>query len=140
MWALSGELETKKLILVFFPPLYLYHLGMAQMVKNLPAMQETQVWSLGQEDPPVEGNSNPLQYSCLENPMDRGAWQATAHGVTKSWTGLSDQHFHFKWWFEKKKKTQNLIVVITFFSFIIKVLNHSSLKCISIQGMKYDVF
>ena len=38
------------------------------------------------------------------------------------------------------KKKKNLIVVITFFSFIIKVLNHSSLKCISTQGMKYDVF
>ena len=33
---------------------------------------------------PKEGNSNPLQYSCLENPMDRGAWQATVHGVAKS--------------------------------------------------------
>ena len=31
-------------------------------------------------------NGNPLQYSCLENPMDRGAWQATVHGVTKNWT------------------------------------------------------
>ena len=35
---------------------------------------------------PVEGNGNPLQYSCLENPMDRGAWQATVHTVTKSQT------------------------------------------------------
>ena len=35
-------------------------------------------------------NSNSLQYSCLENSTDRGAWQATAHGVTKSWTGLRD--------------------------------------------------
>ena len=34
---------------------------------------------------PGEGNGNPLQYSCLKNPMDRGAWQATVHGVTKSW-------------------------------------------------------
>ena len=33
-----------------------------------------------------EGNGYPPQYSCLENPMDRGAWQATVHGVTKSWT------------------------------------------------------
>ena len=32
------------------------------------------------------GHSNPLQYSCLENPMDRGLWQATVHGVTKGWT------------------------------------------------------
>ena len=39
---------------------------------------------------PGEGNGYPLQYSCLENPMDRGAWQATAHGVAKSWTQLSD--------------------------------------------------
>ena len=43
-------------------------------VKNLPAMQETWVQFLGQEDSPGEGNGNPLQYSCLENPMDGGAW------------------------------------------------------------------
>ena len=42
---------------------------------------------------PGEGNGNPLQYSCLENSMDRGAWQATVHGVIKSWTGLSDFTF-----------------------------------------------
>ena len=35
---------------------------------------------------PGEGNGNPLQYSCLENPMDRGAWRATVHGITKNWT------------------------------------------------------
>ena len=35
---------------------------------------------------PAEGNGNPLQYSCLENPMDGGAWQAIIHGATKSWT------------------------------------------------------
>ena len=39
---------------------------------------------------PGEGNGNPLQYSCLKNPMDRGAWQATVHGVTKSQTRLND--------------------------------------------------
>ena len=39
---------------------------------------------------PGEGNGNPLQYSCLENPVDRGAWLATVHGVTKSQTRLSD--------------------------------------------------
>ena len=37
-----------------------------------------------------KGNSNPLQYSCLENPMDRGTWRATVHGVAQSWTWLSD--------------------------------------------------
>ena len=40
-----------------------------------------------------EGNGTPLQYSCLENPMDSGPWQATVHGVPKSWTQLSDFHF-----------------------------------------------
>ena len=39
---------------------------------------------------PGGGNGNPLQYSCLENPMNRGAWWATVHGVTKSQTQLSD--------------------------------------------------
>ena len=39
-------------------------------------------------------NGNPLQYSCLENPMDRGVWWFIVHGVTKSWTQLSDfTHF-----------------------------------------------
>ena len=44
---------------------------------------------------PGEGNGNPPQYSCLENSMDRGAWQATVHGVAKSWTQLSNSpHTH----------------------------------------------
>ena len=48
---------------------------MAQLVKNLPAMQETQIQSLAEWGrSPVEGNGNPLQNSCLENPMDKGAW------------------------------------------------------------------
>ena len=59
---------------------------MAQMVKNMPAMWETQVRSLGREDSSREGNGYPLQYSCLENSMDRGAWWAAIHGVAKSWT------------------------------------------------------
>ena len=46
----------------------------AQTVKRLSAMQETEVQSLGWEDSPGEGNGSPLQYSCLENPMDRRAW------------------------------------------------------------------
>ena len=44
----------------------------------------------GSRRSPGEGNDNPLQYSCLENLMDRGAWQATVHGVTKNQTQLSD--------------------------------------------------
>ena len=42
-----------------------------------------------------EGNGTPLQYPCLENPMDGGAWWATVHGVAKSWTRLSDFPFTF---------------------------------------------
>ena len=102
---------------------------MAQLVKNLPEVQETPVPFLLGEDPlakdrlpipvflgflggsdgrestcnagdlgwipgsgrsPGEGNGNPLQYSCLENPMDRGAWRATVHRVEKSRTRLRD--------------------------------------------------
>ena len=44
---------------------------------------------------PGEENDYPLQYSCLENPKDKGAWRATIHGVTKSGTRQSNQHFHF---------------------------------------------
>ena len=58
----------------------------AQLVKNLPAMRETWVRSLGWEDPLEKRMACPLQHSCLENPMDRGAWLATVHGVEKSWT------------------------------------------------------
>ena len=59
----------------------------AQLAKNLPAMQETWVWFLGlipgSGRSPGEGNGNPLQYPCLENPMDRGAWWATVHRVSR---------------------------------------------------------
>ena len=53
------------------------------------------VQSLGQEDLLEEGMGNPFQYSCLENPMDGGAWWATVHRVTKSRTRLSDLTFTF---------------------------------------------
>ena len=59
-------------------------LGGSDGKKRLPTMQETWVQSLGREDPPGERNGNPLQYSCLESPMDRGAWQATVRGVAES--------------------------------------------------------
>jgi len=59
------------------------------VVKNLPAKagDTEDVGSIpGLGRSPGAGNGNPLQYSCLENPMDRGAWQAIVHGVAKSWT------------------------------------------------------
>ena len=58
----------------------------AQMVKNPPALWETWVQFLGQEDPLEKEMAKPVQYSYLENSMDSGAWQATDHGVTKNQT------------------------------------------------------
>ena len=73
------------LMLIFFPG--------GSVVKNLPAgdIKEGLIPVLGRS--PREGNGNLLQYSCLVNPMDRGAWQATVHGVPKSQTWLST-HTH----------------------------------------------
>ena len=56
------------------------------MVKNLPANSGDAGSIPGLGRSPGEGNGNPLQYSCLENPVNRGAWQATVHGVIKSQT------------------------------------------------------
>ena len=70
----------------------LIHFLGGAVVKTLPAG----AGDTGEEDPipgwgrsPGEGNGNPLQYSCLGNPMGGGAWWATVHRVAKSWTGLS---------------------------------------------------
>ena len=63
---------------------------MAQTVKNLPAMQETQVRSLAREDALEKEITTHSSILGLENSMDRGAWQATVHGVAKGWTRLSD--------------------------------------------------
>ena len=64
----------------------------AQMIKSLPAMQENQVQSLagGWGRCSGEENVNLLQYSYLENSMERGVWRVTVYGITKSWTPLSD--------------------------------------------------
>ena len=64
---------------------------MSQIVKNLPTVQKTWLQPLGLEGmgsrSPGEGNDNLLQYSCLENPKDRGAWPALGHGITENQTG-----------------------------------------------------
>ena len=88
----------------FFPPSASFldlHLEIPADISGLnslphpSAKQEMQVWSLSREDPLGKENGNPLHYSWLENPMDRGAWWATVHGVAKSQTWLSDQaHTH----------------------------------------------
>ena len=62
----------------------------AQMVKNLPTLRKTWIWSLGQEDSLEEEMATHFQYSCMENSMDRGDWRATVYGNAKSWTWLND--------------------------------------------------
>ena len=80
---MGEKISTQGFICLTSSPGQLLAPLLAQSAKNLPAMQETWVHSLGQEDPlEKEIYSNPLQYSCLENPMDRGAWQTVVHGVT----------------------------------------------------------
>ena len=64
----------------------------ATVVKNLAASGGDRGSIPGSGRSPREGHSNPLQYSCLENPMDRGAWWTTVHEVTKSGTQLSTTH------------------------------------------------
>ena len=70
----------------------------SQVVKN-PSANAGDIWDAssisGSRRCPGRGNGNPLQYSCLKNPTDRGTWQATVHGVEKSWTQISDRaHTH----------------------------------------------
>ena len=67
----------------------------AQRLKRLPPMRETQVWSLGWEDPLEKEMVAHSSCSCLENPMDGEAWWATVQGVAKSRTRLSDFTFTF---------------------------------------------
>ena len=68
-----------------------YHASLVvQMVKNLPAVQETLIPSLGQEDPPVKGMVTHSSILAWRIPMDRGAWQAIVCGVAKSQIQLRD--------------------------------------------------
>ena len=78
------------LIYLMYSSLFMFPASLiAQLVKNLPAMQETACSTgdpssiPGSERLPGEGNSNPLHYSCLENPMEREAWRATVPGVRR---------------------------------------------------------
>ena len=78
---------------------------MIESEKHLPCGSDSEESACNAGDPglipgsgrsPGEGNGNPLQYSCLENPNDRGAWQAIVHGVANSWTRLNDFTFFFR--------------------------------------------
>ena len=80
----SGEGREARAQLLFTKVFLLRASLVAQMVKNLSALQETRAQSLSWEDP-LE-NGYPLQYSTLKNSMDREAWWTTVHGVPKSGT------------------------------------------------------
>ena len=73
---------------------YVWPSQLALVVKNLPANTQdvSSIPGLGRS--PEEEHGNPLQYHCLENPMDRGAWQATVHRVTQSQTRLKQLGMH----------------------------------------------
>ena len=73
-----------------YPLPYSWASLMAQMVKNLPAMQETWVQSLSQEDPLEKGMATHSSIPAWRIPATRGVWQATVHGVTKSQTHLDN--------------------------------------------------
>ena len=82
---------------------------MAQMVKNLPATWQTWVRSLSWEDPLEKGTATHSNILTWRNSMERGAQQATVHGVVKSWTRLSDFHFYFQdkedhWFFDSMQQ------------------------------------
>ena len=88
---------------------------------------------------PGGGHHNPLQYSCLENPMDRGAWQAMVHKLTKSWTQLSDlacmhtAHLLFAEWMNKWMDNFLLPLLWGFFSLV----SVSSL-CLSLLDLSFQ--
>ena len=75
-------------IIIIWSPLTVFLV--AQMVKNMPAMWETWVRSLGWEDPLEEGMATHSSILAWKMPMDRGTWRATVHGVAESWTRLSN--------------------------------------------------
>ena len=93
--------------------------------------EEAQVWSLGRRFL-GEGNGNPLQYSCLENPMERGAWQTTVHGLAKSQTRLSGYHSYslkaFPW--ISSRKTSRLSHESSRLFSSIRVFSSDSTLCI----------
>ena len=81
----------------------------AQMVENLPVMWETWLWSLGQEDSLEEGVAILSSILAWRIPMDRGAWRATVHGVTKSQTRLSNQAWHSTYLPQKGQSSQIIL-------------------------------
>ena len=83
----TGRVQSRQHFISHYLELFtLWRASWAHIIKSLPVIWETQSSTPGSGRSPGEGNGNPLQYSCLENPMDGGAWRATGHGVADSWT------------------------------------------------------
>ena len=101
----------------------LLHYLVAQLVKNLPASAGDPASITGWGRSLGEGNGNPLQYSCLEDPMDRGAWQATDHGTTENWTWLRLNHHYAILVLQRRSIGYN-----EYISHIIKGLGYHSLR------------
>ena len=103
IYRLHGSSQSELLYLLIINP----SLFMAVVLKNWSANAgdiRDMVWITGSRKCLGGGNESPLQYSCLENSMDRGAWLATVHGVSKSRTQLSNFHlFHFIFLWEAEK-------------------------------------
>ena len=100
-------------------------------VKNLPANARDVGSIRGSGKSPGWGNGNPFQYFCLKNPMDRGAWRATVHGVAKSQTQLSKlAHTRIHRSSRKGRCNQSLILLsnCSFYSYILVVWKKTSFK------------
>ena len=85
MYILGWTYQIVEFFLTVHNPLLFSTSLVTQRIKNLPAVRETWVQSLGWEDPLVEGMATHSSILAWRIPMDRGAWQATVHGVAKSW-------------------------------------------------------
>ena len=99
---IKGKFQMIRKRLLFSSDMHLYYFGLLQKIP---------VSCYAPSRPAGEGNGNPLQYSCLENPMDVGAQWAAVHGVTKSWTRLSNFTFTFHFHaLEKKMATHSSVL------------------------------
>ena len=108
--------------------IYIGTLPVAQWVKNLPTKGDAG-WIPVSGKSPGGGNGNPPQYSCLENPKDRGAWWVTVHRIAKSQTQLSNQHLSLSWYiyilqnlslfFNKGSYTITLFCILFFLHYIL---------------------
>ena len=95
------------------------------VVKNLPANAGDADSISGSGRSPGEGNGNPLQYSCQDNPVDRGAWWDTVYKVANSWTQLMTEHTH--------GKIDTLFTILTIF----RALMFTILTILKFSGIEY---